>query len=63
MWQTSKCPTFLLVWITVNKTVHPAMFDGITYKTPNGDYTAVDAWAKLEAPRPYNKKAHYANIP
>ena len=53
MWNTSPCPSYVCVWITVNNVVHAAMYDGRYYKTVNGEYTSIDAWCRLVPPLAY----------
>ena len=60
MWSTNPCPSYVVVWITVNNVVHAAMFDGHIYKTVNGEYSSVDAWCRLVPPLPYLPPKKYS---
>lgn len=61
MWSKEPCPKYSRVWITVNGVVHPAMYDGLTWRTPNGDYTQIVAWMQLVAPDPYLAPVTYSD--
>ena len=61
MWIKGEWPKYKRVWIAVNGVVHPAMYDGKMWRTPNGEYSAIAAWCPLKEPEPYLEPRSYTD--